>query len=94
MSVLMKHVTYPHQLNIPLTMEELELIAGRDDMDGMENEVMSTTRSQSDTSLEDVINTVSCVPGQDTLLSDIRDQGVSATFQSELDVTDIKHRFL
>ena len=94
-SVLMKHVTYPHQLNIPLTMEELELIAGRDDMDGMGNEVISAVpRSQSDTSLEDVINTVSCVPGQDTLLSDIRDQGVSATFQSELDVTDIKHRFI
>ena len=94
-SILMRHGTCPRQVSIPLTMKELELMTSRNDEDGIDNAITSPVpRSYSSPALEDVINTVSCVPDHNALLSDVSGQGVSSTFQSELDVTDIKHRFL
>ena len=80
-SVLVKHDPSPLQLNIPLTGKELELVSSRKDIDGiLGDEVAISTVSNTVLGDKEAINTISCLPSQDTLLSDIRNQGVSTTF--------------
>ena len=65
-------------------------------MPGDDLAIGTVSYARPDMDLRDIttLNTISSSPDQSVPLEDIRNQGVSSTFQAELDVTDITHRFL
>ena len=81
-SILSKYSPMPLQINIPLTGKELEKVCNQKDV--------------GEHTFEDdfTISTISSTPFQNTLLSDLQNQSVSSTFESQLDITNISHRFL